>query len=168
MALYVSSPDAVVAGVAVLALTQSIQFDEILPIATKHGLDQVDPEKWYSEQKLLDFLKDLETSPNTSANFVSIGIKVFETMPMPPEINSLEVFLRALPSMLEMMSRNTVGIQTKVGNHTAIVSNTSPYPDDIVYGELWGVAKRFSPDNFTVKPLPKTTFDAVTQYEVTW
>jgi hypothetical protein len=169
MSLYVSSPDATVAGVAVLALTQSMEFDQILPVARKYGLEHIEADQWYPEQNLLDFLKELEANPNSTMNFVSIGVKVFETMPLPPEIDSLETFLRMMPSLLQMVSRNAVGIQVEPGECSAIVMNTSPYPDDIVYGEIWGAARRLMPNGgFNVKPLPKANSNAVSKFEVTW
>lgn len=111
----------------------------------------------------------MEGYQNATQNFVAIGMKVFDTMPLPPEIDSLGAFLTAMPSMLQMLSRNAVGVETHVGESSAIVINKSPYPDDLVYGELWGVAKRFTPNgNFSVMRVAEAGTDTFTEFEVKW
>jgi hypothetical protein len=169
MPQYVTSPDAEVAGVAVLSLLNNIQVDELLPVLKKHGLEQIDPNGWYSEQKLLDVVKDIQENPNSMQNFVAIGMKVFETMPLPPGVDSLQSFLGAIPAILQAISRNSVGIQVEVGQNSARVINTSPYPDDLIYGELWGICRRFLPNGkFSIMPLPQAANDPVKVFEVKW
>lgn len=89
-----SSPNAELLGAALLALVQNINAEEIKPLLARHGLDNIDLMQWYSEQKVLDLLKAIEEgTANVTENLVAIGMKAIETIPFPPEINSIEAFL---------------------------------------------------------------------------
>jgi len=55
-----ASPDGEVLGVAMLALPTCIKASEILPLLERHGFANVDPNKWYTQQNIINLYKDIE------------------------------------------------------------------------------------------------------------
>ena len=147
------SPDHEVMGRALLPFIKSINHDHIQPFLEKHNLTDVEPDNWYPLQAWLDVLSDIANAAAGQAmlDFVSIGIKMFEFIPLPPEIlaKPYEEVIFMHDDMYKGTNRATdVGGYTieKLGDKHLKITVRVPYPDDFVYGSLYGEAKKFMPE----------------------
>src|SRR5258708_2196464 len=168
MAVYVAtlfvapSANAESIGAAMAGWTENIRAEDIQPILKKHGLETIEPEKWYNMQVLLNVVKDIvESRNNVLEDLTAVGIKTVETMPLSPEVNSIESALNFINQAVRLTSRNIpdeFGVLLKVVTpQHFLVTNNSPFPEANVYGYLWGLVNRFkAPDHiFTIHALPK-------------
>jgi hypothetical protein len=157
-------PNAEIIGQNVLAFVQNLRAEEVQPFLKKHGLENVDPEKWYPLQDWLNVLNDIQREGEAMSDFVGIGMAIAETAPLPPETEgmNLEQFFGLLNPSYQMQHRSgDVGkIESeKVGDKHIKVTVDVPYPDDLEYGTAYGFAKRFLPKGtrFVVKYDEKQT-----------
>jgi len=144
-------------GMSVQAFTKSILHDDIADILNRHGMDEIDPQKWYSVQKLLDVLNDVvEEGSNTSQVFVSVGIGAAElgyaALPEPVKAQlTLRGFLSAYGKRLGELHHGDVGyvqFEEAAGNHF-IMTWRVPYPDDMMYGVFYGYTRLLRPPRQT-------------------
>jgi hypothetical protein len=168
------APQSEISGRLVLAFTQNLNRHEINPILKHYHLEPTNPDGWYPQQYLLDVFRDIQDGrTNVSQNLVAIGMKGSETAAYPPEIYSIETGMRALPVIHELNHRNipNVGREYEVqvlGDHHIQVTNHSPYPNDTLYGFIWGILKRFQPANgsFKLNVVDRQAEDAT--FDITW
>jgi hypothetical protein len=152
-------PDAEVYGAAMLAFVTSINYPNFHTIMEKHGVVHVDPERWYPQQLWLDIFSDIASQHGGSADLVSIGMKLVDTAPMPPEMKALpfkDIMLGFDRGSYRMNNRgkDIGGIETVVISDTHLVMiDKTPYPDDFAYGAYYAMARRFLPRGtaFSVK-----------------
>ncbi len=144
-------PDTEIKGEVLLPFINNLNADMIRPILAKHNLTEINPEQWYTLQRWLDVLKDLSTQDESMFNFVAIGLAVGETAPLPPGIEQVpfEVFfLNMYPQAYKMQFRNTipgtVSVE-KVADKHLLFKIDNPFPPDLVYGAIFGLAKRLMP-----------------------
>lgn len=166
------TPEALVLGQVVQAFLSNLEAHLIEPLLPKHGLDNIDPEKWYPHQAWLDTLKDLSEMPGGSTALVAFGKKVVETAAMPPEIDSIPKVLAALQAIHHLNLRNIPAeegywLEEKEDNVIHVYHNT-PNPQDAIYGFLWGLAQRFRApgERFVVKIIQTEHPGGV--FEVRW
>jgi len=172
--LIAQSSKSEISGNLVLAFTQSIKREEIQPILELYNLEPTDPDAWYPQQDLLNVFRDIQSGKsNVTENLVAIGIKGAETATYPPEINSIETALGALPIIHELNHRNIPNIAHEykvkvVGDHHIQVTNSSPYPNDTLYGFIWGIVKQFKPADgtFEIRIVDAKEEDAI--YNIKW
>lgn len=171
-------PDAEVYGQAMLAFVESIRFENFKPILAKHGLSEIDPQKWYPQQLWLDVFNDIESDNDSMSNMVSIGMKIAETAP--PELDSVP-FVDLMKGFGEnsyaaFNRGEDIGyIDTEVvGDKHLVMVDATPYPDEFVYGAYYAMARRFLPNgsDFTVaydedEPRRSTGGD-VTKVHIQW
>ena len=75
IAKFSAAPNAEVLGVAMLALPVCLKADEIMPLLKKHGFADIDAEKWYPQQSIVNLYRDIEEGrSNVSESLVAIGI----------------------------------------------------------------------------------------------
>lgn len=143
-------PDAEVYGHAMLAFTESINFQNLKPILEKHNLLSIEPDKWYPQQIWLDVFNDVVASQNSTSNLVSVGMKIAETAVVPPdmEISFVDLMLGfgANSYCANNRGKDIGFIETRIVDekHLVMVDGT-PYPDEFVYGAYYGMARRFLP-----------------------
>ncbi len=150
-------PDAEVFGAAMLAFVQSINFENFSAILQKHGLTQIEPNRWYPQQIWLDVFSDITNNPNATSNMVSIGMKVIETAPldMMEGVSFTDMMLGFSTSYTGSNRGADIGsIEAQVlGDKHILMVDKTPYPDDFVYGAYYAMARKFLPPNtkFVVK-----------------
>ncbi len=153
------SPDCESIGQGMMMFMSAITVDEFEDILEKHGLKQVELEKWYPQQNWLDVLNDIAASEagNASQMFISIGMKVIETAKFPAEISNMDIhtLLSIWNNVYQTNHRGTDigGMEyTKIGDKHIQMKIRIPFPDDLEYGVYWGIARRFLPPgtNFAV------------------
>ncbi len=140
-------PDSEVLGGSILAVSAALG-EKAVPYFEKGGLADVQPDEWYSFPRYLNILYDIVAhEDDLMSNLVSIGMKVVETAPLPPQIDTAEKALMSMQAAWEMNSRHAHEINwevEKVGDHKYICTNYSPFPKDIEYGVVYGFARRFA------------------------
>lgn len=160
MKKYVSFDSSVeVNGATVLGFIQCVNRDNILPFLRARGLEHIEPDQWYPLQDYLDVLNDMADRAGGGAmmDFVSIGMKIAETSPFPPEFDELPFadVLVASNTAYQMAHRNgDVGYThaEKVAAGHVRLTMRMPYPSDLSYGVNWGMCRRYLPagTQFTV------------------
>lgn len=154
------TPQAEVIGQVVLAFAENLEADVIQPLLPKHGLDNIDPEKWYPHQSWMNLLKELSEMPGGQSALVAFGKKVVETAAMPPELDSIPKVLAALQAIHHLNLRNIPADEgywlEEKGENIIHVYHNTPNPLDSIYGFIWGLAQRFRGPNepFSVKIVP--------------
>ncbi len=171
-----SLPETEVFGGAFISLITNIKSDEILPYLQKYGIDpaEVRCENWYSLQTLLDIYHDIQDSQfNVTENLVSIGMRIMEQAPFPENMQSLDEALMSLGPTYRLGHRHHTEqgwISERVESRDYIITADNPYPDELCYGLLWGLVRRFAPKgtHFKVQQLVPATPDDPIRFEVTW
>ncbi len=147
-------PEAEILGQAILAVTQSINYEmyrHLFEAGLKaYGFDTtIDPEKWYPLQMLLNIYKSFYDEPNASSNLVAVGMKVIEASPFPPEVDSVQKAVETLNYIYTVYVRNyepgtEYEIKVISPDEIQIVDHTH-FPHDLIYGYMFAIAKRFAP-----------------------
>ncbi len=152
MSKYFESFDlnAEVIGQNMSAFVECINKDHILPFLEKHGLSQIDPQTWYPLQDWLNVLNDMLDAGGAMFDFVSVGMKIADTAVYPPEVEGLPFadFVMMIPQVYQMQHRHgDVGEEQarQLGDQHLQLYMRTPYPDDLAYGVVWGMARRFLP-----------------------
>ncbi|MEM9955606.1 MAG: hypothetical protein AAF846_28650 [Chloroflexota bacterium] len=148
---YQVNDEAELQGMALQLLMASKNLYDFEDLVQKYEYDEVDPEGWYSFQTTLDFLKELTERHNSTQNMVSIGMKLYDVMPLPPEAKTIEDGLHLFNSMNKVVQRGVMPERdwytVEVIDDTHITfTDTGVYPHDLVYGEVYSVAKRLRPE----------------------
>jgi hypothetical protein len=135
---------------------ENLQSDETRPIMEKHGMVNLDPFTWYPVQMLLDATNEIAES-NMTPNFVAIGMKIGEGVPLPPDMvnPTLEDVLMIWNDLYQGLHRGgDVGYIKieKVSDTYFKTIQAGIYPDDMSYGVLFAYGRRFLPPGteFTV------------------
>ncbi len=171
-----STPNAEVSGIGALSLISNINAEEILPYLKDQGLqsENIRFEDWMPHQTLMNIYQAIHASQyNVTENFVSIGMRIMEQAPFPPNMKSLDEALYSLGATYQMAHRNhtEAGWLTEmVGPNNFLITADNPYPDELCYGLLWGLVRRFAPkgSHFKVHQLPPAIPDDPIKFEVTW
>jgi len=142
---------------------ENLQSDETRPIMEKYGMVNLDPFTWYPVQMLLDATNEI-AEQNMTPNFVAIGMKIGEGVPLPPSMvnPTLEDVLMIWNDLYQGLHRGgDVGyIRTdKVSDTCFKTVQAGIYPDDMSYGVLYAYGRRFLPPGtpFTVFYDPDVT-----------
>jgi hypothetical protein len=150
MAEYVSfDPNVEVLGQSMLSVIAGMSASA-RPLLAKYGLDKLEAEKWYKLQPILDFYREISQSKNAKLNLTSTGTKVPENAIFPPEIDSIQKAFLSLDDAYHINHRNG-----DIGHYTPTVVNSrqidvlaeTPFPCDLDYGIILGLARRFKPAN---------------------
>lgn len=184
MKKYVSTPDVLLHGTGFTSIFTANEFREYTgeyeAVLNEYGVEKIEPEGWYPRQIYLDIFKRLSTKPNASTNMVSAGVRIIETIQLPPElqVNSMLEALELLNTVYQLDQRNVpaddIGYKiTQEGPKHLRVIDYSPYPHDVNYGYIYGLVKRFSPKG--IRPIIERNFlDANDPngdgavYDITW
>lgn len=151
-------PQTEIIGQALLGLIQNFEADNYQTLLKKYHLLEIAPDKWYPAQNLLDLMNEMAQHHNLSSNLVAIGMSVAQHAVLPPGAEKA-----GLAQILEMYSQ-IYGMQHRNGDlgytRTEKITDThykvyrkTIYPDDLGYGTLYGLARRFLPKGtrFSVK-----------------
>ena len=155
----VFSKDHETRGSVIIPYRDSINIANYDDIFIRNGLGNVDPDKWYPMQKLVDVFNELARAKSgVMMDFVSIGTKMGEDLQPPPELQDMTYLdlIRGLEQTYAYHNRGTdIGYirGEVVSDNQVTVHYRCPFPDDLLYGSLWGCSKKFLPDgtHFVVK-----------------
>lgn len=166
-----------VLGAALSSMTAGMG-DAILPVLAAHGVFNLEMDGWYPMEAWLAAFKEVaDGQTNSMFNLVSIGLAIPENAVFPPQIDSLVSALQSIDVAYHLNHRGG-----EIGNYHAMQVNArqvdfvcrNPYPCDFDYGIIYGMTRRFCPENmhFTVRhddhaECRKKGADSCT-YHVTW
>lgn len=150
MAEFVSfDPDVEVLGQSMLCVVAGMT-KSARPLLEKYGLDKLQPEEWYPLQPILDFYREIYRSKSALVNLVSTGMKVPDNAVFPPEIDTIQKAFLSLDEAYHMNHRGgEIGNYHAeiVGDRHIVVRAHTPFPCDLDYGIMLGLARRFKPKN---------------------
>ena len=144
-----TAPNEEVYGPAMAALFNNIDANDIHPLLEKHNITKADLEDWISLRRIMDLYQEMEGNDNISQYYVALGSRTTHAIPFPPGTDTVEKALKALEASYGTMHRNCRPDEgTKVifnsPRQAAVIFN-APYPDDIMFGYVWGTVKHFIP-----------------------
>ncbi len=117
-------------------------------ILKKHGLLNIGPAQWYPLQNMLDALRELsEGDFSRTLDLVQLGQRISEHSAWPEEIQTIEDALQAIDVAYHMNHQGEVGSYqaTRTGEREITMVCENPYPCDLDYGLIYGIARRFLP-----------------------
>ncbi|MTI41208.1 hypothetical protein [Fulvivirga lutimaris] len=148
-------------------------------ILAKHGISNIDPEKWYSQEAWLKAFEEISNKVGPSTIFM-IGKSIPESAKFPPEIDSLEKGLGAINMAYKMNHKGgDIGYYKLVSfdpkAKKAVMECNNPYPSDFDRGIITTMARKFRPKNSfklevnldTSKPTRLSGADSCT-YNIEW
>ncbi len=141
-------PNVEIFGMTIQAFIENLQGEDTAPIVHKYGLHLLEPNTWHPVDNLLKAFNEIYEGPNGSTNMVAIGLRIGETIPLQPEIDSLPDALMDWNRLYQSLHRNAdVGLIVceKVSDTHYKITLTDLYPDDFSYGIVYGYARRFLP-----------------------
>ncbi|MEM6282454.1 MAG: hypothetical protein AAF787_09705 [Chloroflexota bacterium] len=123
----------------------------VAEILDKYGIEQIDENTWYPTQITLDVFQQIQSDQTEATfNLVSLGAAYVETAALPPEIDSISRALTTLGLTYDINVRNAApgeGYEVEQIDPRHIrVRDNNPFPHDVVYGFIWGLAQRFCPE----------------------
>jgi hypothetical protein len=149
---YRYAPDAELIGAAASSLLYSLRRDDMMPLLKKHNLDDIQDGQWYPVNRFVNLFKEMieRSEGDIVSNLVSIGVIAIDRIIVPPGVGDLpyDQILMMVGQLYAMQHRNgdagTYQIERVGEKHIKYACN-SVYPDHLMYGYVYGVAKRFMP-----------------------
>lgn len=147
---YRYAPDAEVLGAAASALINHMNRDAVEASLKAHGLDDLKLDEWYPVDKIINLFKDwMDNDPSgVSSNLVSVGLAIIENMVLPPEMEAVSQRdkLLMVGTLHELQHRggDPGGYEIiEVGPQHIQYNTNTVYPDDMIYGYVYGIARRY-------------------------
>ncbi|MBZ0305078.1 MAG: hypothetical protein K8I82_03330 [Anaerolineae bacterium] len=120
------------------------------PILTKNGLENLKMDEWVPFQSWLNVFKEISAEGKRQMfDLVAIGMAIGMGISLPPEIDNIPAVLASLDPVYRMHHRGAdVGHYhlEQLGERQYKVVANIPYPEDLVYGTIYGFCKRFVSD----------------------
>ncbi|NDJ55212.1 MAG: hypothetical protein GYB68_19240 [Chloroflexi bacterium] len=142
------SEDNEIIGAAMQGFVSTITIADIDDLLKRHHMDDIQLDQWYPMQPMLDLFSELEQHPTAMTDFVAIGMKAAEVFPYPPEVSTIGQVMQTLPANHEAVHRNgDIGsvAAEQLGERHWRVTYRAPHPPDVIYGIIYGLARRFAP-----------------------
>ncbi|MFP4321828.1 MAG: hypothetical protein ACLFTK_05175 [Anaerolineales bacterium] len=143
-------PDAEVLGGAINGFVGAVNSENIIPYLEQVGMTHIDPDAWYPKQMYIDLWNIiLQDSHSSMMDFVSIGMTIAETA-WPAELDGqpFEDILLGWGEQFDVVNRGEdrgYVRPEKLGPNAYALAIRTPDPDDLHYGIVYGVCKRFLP-----------------------
>ncbi len=152
------SPDTTVLGAIAVSILGTTRGDELHPYFEKYGLSHYDPQKYYPIEPLMSLVNEIiaeRRGMDSMFDLVSLGIANGMSIPLPPEVNTLEKWLNVWESRHPMLYHGSdighIKVE-KLGPTHYQARVRWPWEDSVAYGTIYGMCKRFLPPGtpFTV------------------
>jgi hypothetical protein len=149
MPKYTAKPGATALGANIIATVEALGAYTAAGynILAENGITDIKPDAWYPMQALCNFFEAVDTKVGASAYYI-IGKTVAATVPLPPEVNTVE---KALSRFDMVYKTNYKGVAWTEGWRVQITGDKSaklifrgPFPDDFVRGVTEGFVRRFN------------------------
>ncbi|MEM6281293.1 MAG: hypothetical protein AAF787_03795 [Chloroflexota bacterium] len=136
-------------GATASAIFNHTQSNEVMDSLREHGVDHLQPDAYYPVDRFIDVFADwYRTGDNLMMNLVSVGMAVIENAELPPDVEDWPLMQQlALPKILHEMSHRPaqpgqIDMEIVSDAHIIFTENTV-WPDDVIYGLIYGVAQHF-------------------------
>jgi len=146
-----------VSGAAMRAIEAGTagRANDIQPLVKKHDLTKIDPEKWYPQQKFVDFLYDV-VQQYGGLDATAIGLEMAARYVLPYGVTSVVEALAALDETYHVSHENESEESgwrfEQLDDGTYLLIAYDPYPPDFSYGVVYGLIQRFAAgDTFAVE-----------------
>ncbi len=147
-------PNVEVVGAVILSAIAHLKSD-VVPLLEKHGINDVQSDRWYPQQAFLDVLRDIQEGwsfGSSTVDLMSIGMRIPDNAVWPDDVNSVEEALDSIEMAYQLNHRGgDIGhykIEFAEPHHIRIVCD-NPYPSDFDYGIIYRTVKKFSPKGQT-------------------
>lgn len=147
---YRMAPFAEIHGAAIIAVYNHYRRDEVLESVRSHHLTELDPDGWYSVDDFINLFAEWFNMDSSMSNLVSVGMALIYHMEFPPDLEAADYLtkLLALGELHMMHHRNgdVGGYKVRMEDNTHIVyTENTVWPDDMIYGYIYGAAERYLP-----------------------
>ena len=142
------NPNAAIRGQVMLAYEGGLEQENYLEILKQHNLETVDPEQWYPEQLSLDIQREIKSSKGGMQALVSIGMAVTSKAIFPPMggvEQAVEAFTTRYAAGIRDIPPHERLHAEVIGDRKMKVVNATPHSDDMVYGYIFALVRRFAP-----------------------
>jgi len=145
---YRYAPGAEVSGAVMSAIFNHYRRDEVINSLRKHHLDYFEPDQWYLVDQFINLLAECSQQPSFSSNLISVGMPMIYHIEPADEIFSLSSLEKLLMLGDLHMSQHRNGdaggyTVTQLADQAIRYTENTVWPDDMIYGYLYGAAKRF-------------------------
>lgn len=145
---YRYAPDAEVSGAVMISLFNHYRRDDVIDSLQRHGLDNLDAERWYSVDPFIRLLDEWSKMPSFSTNLISVGMAMIYHLEPPEDTSGLSPVekLLMLGEMHMAHHRNgDAGSYTirQLNDKTIRYIENTIWPDDMIYGYIYGAAQRY-------------------------
>ncbi|HEX3053833.1 MAG TPA: hypothetical protein VHP83_24460 [Aggregatilineaceae bacterium] len=141
--------DTQVLGAVAVSVLGTSRADELKPYFEKYGLSHYDPSHYYPVEPLLHMVNDIvaeRQGMDSTFDFVSLGIANGMSIPLPPEVDTMEKWLGVWMDRHPMLYKGSdigyVKVE-KLGEHYFRARVRWPWVDDVTYGTIYGMCRRF-------------------------
>ncbi|MEL6526563.1 MAG: hypothetical protein AAFQ07_12730, partial [Chloroflexota bacterium] len=152
---YETEKDVQFLGVALLTIAENPHVTNLSDLIREYGYNNIDPDRWYSLQDELNFMKALSARWQHSQNMVAIGMNIFDKLVIPDDIRTVKDGINMLNAIVHLNCRNYRSeweyIITHTGKNSLHVTDNTPWPHDLVYGYLYGLCKKLLPPSSALK-----------------
>ena len=142
------SPRLEINGAYLLGVIGSINEHSVKEIRTRYGLDNIEPDRWYPAQKVVDFYYEIEHKTGGMFDLVAIGINVVKNIEYPPGVETMQQALGIANEMHRGGWRGAdpgdMDIEIIADHHVRFTFVDLPLPVDLIYGICYGMVKRFA------------------------
>lgn len=147
---YRYAPDAQVSGAIMSAIFNHYRRDSVIDSLKQHNLDYFDADQWYPVDQFINLLAEWSQLPEIVSNYVSVGMAMTYHIELPEELEALDAMTKIHRLGDFMMSQHRgagVGSFTAriTGEKSVIYTESTLWPDDIIYGYIYGAARRYLP-----------------------
>jgi hypothetical protein len=145
---YRYAPQAEITGAAMTAIFNHYRREAVISSVKAHHMEDLEPETWYSVDDFIKLLSDWMTRPNSMTNLVSVGMAMIyhiEPSDDVQDLDAIQKLLRLGDFHMEHHRGSGVGKYNaqQVGEkHIEFIEDTV-WPDDMIYGYLYGAAQRY-------------------------
>lgn len=149
MSGYTCNPELQLLGQSARALIENINNDAVRPYLAQHDLNNIVPDGWYAMQDILNVFNALQEQNSAMADFVAIGMKAAELSPLPPELERMtfaQFMLLYAEKVYPARHRGSdpgIFAVDIVADNALTITLANVYPDDVMYGLVYGFARRF-------------------------
>lgn len=145
------SSDTKVLGAVALSILGASRLSELQPYFEKYGIADCKPDEYYPVDSLAPMMDEIvrdHQKVDSMFDFVSMGIANGHSVPLPPEVNTLEKWLTIFEGRYGTLYHGTnigyVKCEKLAPTHYQ-VRVCWPWVDDIAFGMIYGMCQRFLP-----------------------
>lgn len=144
---YHYAPDAEVLGAGITAIFNHYRREDVLDSIQKHQMDNLDPDRWYPIDPFLNILSEWRGADSGDTSIISVGMALIYHIELPLEMEKLPAseILMHLGTLFLSQHRGDVGVfqAERLGERHIRYVETLVWPDDMMYGYIYGAAKHF-------------------------